>query len=260
MRDGLIRIIVIFINIHMLVIVIINTAIVAQVQRPKNTPMDVEVNTPAHGVRVFQIGSRMSSTQAQIDGERDAMHILRIILLLRPRPPEGEEDLIPEIVWTRPNIERWTKLKGQRLSAALEWLVDREYLEVSRSGQYTRTTDGARAYARAAAQGRFLVNARLWRDEALTGMTGSGKRSRIIDAALPRSSEMQRGVVAPDPAFLMAKGEHLRSMASELGVTLDELHAGIQDGSIRRCPACGQTAKFHENQSACIACRKARRK
>ena len=217
----------------------------------------------------------MDSTQHQIDIERDAMHILRIILLLRPRPPEGDQDLIPEIEWMRPNIERWTKLKGQRLSAALGWLVDREYLQVSRSGQYTRTTDGARAYARAAAQGRFLVNARRWRDAAITGVASGGRpgvvpagvkpgdwqRSHITRAALPRSSEMQRGVVAPDPAHLMATGDRLRRLADELGLTLDELHEGIQDGSIRRCPVCRKTTnQWHDNQSACISCRKARRK
>jgi hypothetical protein len=204
-----------------------------------------------------------SRTQNQIDVERDAMGILRLLVLWRE---------VSNIRWTREAIEEWTGVDGSRLSSALEWLVEREYCQVSTSGQYTRTTDGERAYGVAARHGRFRSNWGAWKDEALTGLVSGGRpgacsdspgdwqRSKLTRAALPRGSEMRSGVVAPDPAYIMSISERRRAIADELGVTMDELHEGIRDGSIRKCPVCGKTGQFHENQSACITCRKTRRK
>lgn len=205
----------------------------------------------------------MSRTQYQINVERDAMGILRQLVLWSG---------VLNIIWTREAIAEWTGVDGSRLLSALKWLVEREYCRVNTSGQYTRTTEGEIAYGIAARNGRFVINSRVWRDEALTGMAlggrpgvcepipGDWQRSKLTRAALPRSSKMRHGVVAQDPAYLMATGERLRAIAIELGVAFDELYAGIQAGSIRMCPTCGKTEQFHKNQSVCISCRKMKRK
>ena len=205
----------------------------------------------------------MSRTQYQIDVERDAMGILRHLVLWSG---------VMNIIWTREAIEEWTGVDGSRLLSALKWLVAHKYCQVNTCGQYICTKDGEIAYGIASRNGRFVINSRVWRDEALTGMAlggrpgmcdkipGDWQRSKLTRAALPRSSKMRHGVVAPDPAYLMAIGERLRAIAIELGVTFDELYARIQAGSIRMCPTCGKIKQFHQNQSVCISCRKMKRK
>lgn len=209
--------------------------------------------------------------QHAIDVERDAMNILRLIVRWSD---------VSDIVWTRDAIKEWTGIDDRpasrwalargvlaqtydsrrRLSEALEWLTKREYLQVSRSGQYTRTTDGERAYELAAANGRFRVDARLFRDEALTGVTASGARSQLTRAVLPSTSVMQAGVTCDDVWLLMRAARVRNNLAVTLGLTVDEVMHGMEDGTIRRCPACGSTARFHKNQTACIECRRDRRR
>lgn len=211
----------------------------------------------------------MNTHQRRIDVERDAIGILRHMVVQNWRYLGGEWVFFSGGVhWT---IQVFEELLGdpwptERIANALQWLIGRRYL-LQAGEEYRGTVEGCEAYSEAVRSNAFAVNIGAWKDEALTGMTASGQRSSLDNAALPSPGRPPQG--NHDDAFFRAL-EHSRwvdRLAEEHNVDAATVRQWADEGLLKQCNQCGKVRRHHRDKGrntgfkhACVECEKRRRK
>jgi hypothetical protein len=80
---------------------------------------------------------------------------------------------------------------------------------------YSITADGMEYYEAVSKNPTLIISGEAWKDEALTGITKSGRRSKIEGAALPKKSEIKnKSDKCPSDARIDA--------SNALGMTIEE--------------------------------------
>ena len=154
-----------------------------------------------------------------------------------------------------------------RAELAIDWLLTRKYVWCPRDA-YGLTHAGTE-YVEGLRERTDIgtpSDERKWKDEALTGMTERGKRSRITFGVLP-TVNMPHEYRTPEE-MLLDKSRAMRAredLANRLNVTLDRLNKLIFEGRIMICEKCGEpgiqdTGAGGRKYKTCRKCRRTAKK
>lgn len=149
-----------------------------------------------------------------------------------------------------------------QLIDSTSWLLQEEYIQKG-TGSYYITAMGREAYELACEDSTLhQFNYYQFVNEALTGLTPRGDRSRINRAALPGSAT---------PARRQRQESGMMGMlAKELDMSIDQVVEGLLSKQVKLCAHCSkfkQAEQFHKNKSTtdgrhayCKHCRKIKAK
>ncbi len=155
-------------------------------------------------------------------------------------------------------------VRGERLTAALDWCVANEYAQYAQES-YLITTVGRVYCEEAKGNPKIQVsNYQSWKDEALTGIDTKGQRSKITKAALPRSSADFTTSTGAEKVLLDIERQRqaTKEAAKLVGLDVDKFKELNSAGLIRVCKGGGEAhlGRFHKGQTMCAKCKKGKRK
>lgn len=208
----------------------------------------------------------MSRHQDRIDRTSNFYTVLRFLVLHQRPNMDG-------IHWDITTISSNLKsIREPKIAIALLDLQKEGYVE--RIGhQWFRTTEGINAYHQEARSVTLpATGIEAFREEVLTG--SKVERGRLVPtdkdtAVLPNSCGHGRrdNTEERDQLRNCTRGEKVRRIAVENGVTDEQCREMLASGEIHLCECCQKYSRFHADkrpghdwQSPCISCRKARRR
>jgi len=154
----------------------------------------------------------------------------------------------------------WSQERSER---TVRLLHRRGYIFTHRD-HHQITEDGREYVAQAIAQMDVRGSTATWKDEALSGITLAGKRSKITRAVIPCPKHGTGRPRSPEDVVARAqqqRKEHAKE-ATRLGVTPDQLTAWIESGRVHICHGGKEphAGVFDRNgkgwRSKCRECRK----
>jgi hypothetical protein len=138
-------------------------------------------------------------------------------------------------------------------------------------GQWFITTDGCQYYVDITSYRNTIVVNKdlLFKNEALTGMTSGGNKSKLTWAALPFSSVNHNPNNSVESAMVRecAAVEEVRAVAKYYDTTPDVAAEWMRTEEVHRCNRCRKQRRHHRHggangkrwQSVCIECQRANR-
>lgn len=171
------------------------------------------------------------------------------------------------LTWSTQTVSDLLKWPPSRADGVVRWSVNKGYLSIGR-GIYGVTVEGREFVGMSIAQARVRASMTEFRDEVLTGITKTGKRSLIDRAVLPTAPPHKDRSKCPEWAVMRAQLEDKahRKEAKRLGLTVKEYHRGLKSGEVHLCKGIDgpHVGRFHRHgdrwQDLCIECRKKQRK
>ncbi|MCP4540123.1 MAG: hypothetical protein GY832_23545 [Chloroflexi bacterium] len=171
------------------------------------------------------------------------------------------------LVWTAGRLAElmgWPRPMGE---GVVEYLHGHGYLTTHR-GEYLITDAGHTWIEESVAQACVRESIAAFADEALTGITKSGKRSKLTRAALPGSSHEQHHTRSPEDQIARAQLERKAQAkeAKRLNITVEQFTKGLETGRVHICkggdePHLGVFDRMGDRwQSLCRKCRKQQRR
>ena len=199
----------------------------------------------------------MTSAQSKIDIEVEAMLILQKLLQFQ----NG-------VIWTASIFSDVMNHDIEKVKAGLKYLIDRGYVRYS-LGSYSKTDEGCEYYESARDKSSIQSSAGAWKFEALTGIDNRGKKSAIVNGAIPRGTFYPRESSDPESCFF-EKEEQQKMKAREakaaqlLGLSVEKFRELFEDGLIKLCMGASKNdphlGRFHRKGNGtrhmCVACMK----
>lgn len=195
----------------------------------------------------------------------------RILAFMVQHQRRGESGVFTDgLVWSASMIAEHAGIseRVEQVEEALQYLLKNMLVE-RRLGQWyiTRIAEEileAEMHYTSIRTGASTFEFRL---EALTGMDRFGNRTELESAALPSNAgaDCSTNRTENDMVNHCARVERDERDAKKLGMTVDEMRDGIDNGSVKRCKGIdgvvrSHWGKFYRGQSLCIECRKRLRK
>jgi len=202
--------------------------------------------------------------QTKIDLEQAALRILNCIISFEPAD-EGDW-----VVWTADILSTITRLDHKLFARAIGIMQKLDYLCIH-NGEYVITQGGRDYYDAAKRKPEIKISIQKWREEVLTGMTTNGKRSNIVRAVLPGSTQPTQTKNEIEETFCRHELNRRlkKKVLRELGISMFDYEKKLVDGSIQICKGIGDgkhVGIFHRKrkgkgwQHLCIKCRQQQRK
>jgi hypothetical protein len=177
----------------------------------------------------------MAISQKKINLESLSNRIMLLLVQFQARTQSGSLD--DGLVWTTNMIAGQLRIPTADVSVALIGLLKLGYVE-QRGKEWVKTIDGETLFLEEIRDTRIKTSSVEFRDEALTGITKNGNRSKLTRAALPSLSEPSHGHrnKEEDAAIEVSmRSSAIRTIAKDLDMSLDEVAEGLRTGRVGRC-------------------------
>jgi hypothetical protein len=209
--------------------------------------------------------------QSKLKSEQTAYRVLGAILRFQDvEANDNKFSRTKSVKWTIDVLSEHLGIEYESVAESVYWLVMKGYLEC-RGTQYFRTVAGDVAWHEATEAIHFAAgNAQFeWRTEVLSGMDKDGDQTQIDRAAIPATGRIDNPRNKEEDSALkrISSERRFQRIADDVGMSLADTIDGITEGSISICNSCGKWARHHRHngtgkrfQSACISCRKGKRR
>jgi hypothetical protein len=174
-------------------------------------------------------------SQEKTDLESLSNRIMLLLVQFQTRTQSGSLD--DGLVWTAEIIAEQLRISTSNVSVALIGLLKLGYVE-QRGKEWVKTVDGETLFLEEIKDTRIRTSSVEFRDEALTGMTKNGNRSKLTRAALPSLSEPSHGHrnKEEDEAIEVSMRSYaIRTIARDLDMSPKEVADGLRTGRVGIC-------------------------